>query len=74
MCAMDTPAQQAVDLADDSTVVEVLDEAPTKRARRQRLPDGVKAALYILFGIFLAAFIIGIWPLMEVLQAPPLPK
>lgn len=59
--------------------VETVDEPDARGKRRSAgtsrrgLPDGVKAALYVLAGIFLAAFIIGIWPLLEVLQSKPIP-
>jgi hypothetical protein len=74
MGAMQHSEQSTVDASDDVAPVEVVGSESSGKVRRQRIPDGAKAALYVLFGIVLAAFLIGIWPLMEVLQAPSLPQ
>ncbi|WP_137122121.1 hypothetical protein [Segeticoccus rhizosphaerae] len=71
---MQRSERSTLDASDDAAPLEVVGGESYGTVRRQRLPDGVRAALYVLFGIVLAAFLIGIWPLMEVLQAPPLPK
>ena len=62
---------------DDSAPVELTEGdvrtgmAGTDTGARRGLSDGFKATLYVLFGIFLATFIIGIWPLIEILRSDP---